>query len=106
MRAAVPLRDVVGEAKHGLVIAVVPPQRTLHLKTVTPSLDHDRPGNQRGLVAVEIAHEGLDATLVDNLLTFLDRVTPIGQYDTDARVEEGKLAQAMLQRRPVELRHA
>ena len=34
MRAAVALRDVVGEAEHGLVIAVVPPQRAFD---ATPS---------------------------------------------------------------------
>src|ERR1043166_8940738 len=34
MRAAVALRNVVGEREHGLVIAVVPPQRTLDAEAV------------------------------------------------------------------------
>ena len=42
MRAAVALRDVVGEAQHVLVIAVVPPQRDLDVDAVALGLDHDR----------------------------------------------------------------
>ena len=57
------------------------------------------------LVAVEISHERLDAALVAQLLALLDRVAHVGQHDRDAGVEEGELAQPVLQRREVELGH-
>ena len=65
MRAAVALRDVVGEGQHVLVIAVVPPQRDLDADAVALAPDQDRLLDQRRLGAVEIAHEGLEAALVD-----------------------------------------
>ena len=40
--AAVALRDGVGEAEHGLVVAVVPPQRAFDRDAVALGLDHDR----------------------------------------------------------------
>src|SRR6185436_5811450 len=43
--AAVALRDVIGEAEHALVIAVVPPQRTFDTDALAISLDDDRPRN-------------------------------------------------------------
>ena len=64
MGAAVALRDVVGEAQHVLVVAVVPPQRAFDGDAVALGLDHDRLRDQRRLVAVEIFDEGLDAALV------------------------------------------
>ena len=66
---------------------------------------HDRLRHQRGLVAVEIFHERLDAALVAHLLALLDRVAHVGQHDGDAGIEERELAQPMLQRREVELGH-
>ena len=42
MRAAVALRNVVGEAEHALVVAVVPPQRAFDRDAVALRLDHDR----------------------------------------------------------------
>ena len=47
MRAAVALRDVVGEAEHGLVVAVVPPQRAFDGDAVALGLDHDRRRDER-----------------------------------------------------------
>ncbi len=61
--------------------------------------------HERRLVAVEIFHERFDAALVDHLLALLDRVALVGQHDADAGIEERELAQAMLERRPVELGH-
>src|SRR5258707_9458866 len=40
--AAVALRDVVGEAQHVLMVAVVPPQRRLDADAVHFRTDHDR----------------------------------------------------------------
>ena len=105
MRAAVALRDVVGEAQHVLVVAVVPPQRGFDDDAVALGVDHDRRRNERGLVAVEIVDERLDAALVAHLLALLDRMAHVGQHDGDAGIEEGELAQPVLQRREIELDH-
>src|SRR5829696_8632468 len=105
MRTTVALRDVVGEAEHGLVVTVVPPQRTIDGNAVALGPDHDRGGDQRRLVAVEISHESLDAAFVAQLLTLLDRMAHVGQNDSDAGIEKGELAQPVLQRREVELHH-
>ena len=101
MGAAVALRNVVGEAQHVLVIAVVPPQRRLDADAVHLGIDHDRRGHHRLLVAVEIFDEFLDAALVMHLLALLDRVAHVGQHDVDAGIQERELAQAMLQRREI-----
>src|SRR5208282_2443304 len=74
VRAAVALRDVVGEAQHGLVVAVVPPQRALDAGAFALGLHDDRLRHQRRLVAVEIFDECLDAALVAQLLALLDGV--------------------------------
>ena len=105
MRAAVALRDVVGERQHVLVVAVVPPQSDFDADAVALALDEDRLIDQRGLGAVEIAHEGLEAALVVELLALGLGMAQIGQHDPDARIEEGELAQAMLDGRVVELDH-
>ena len=105
MSAAVALRDGVGEAEHGLMVAIVPPQRTFDCDTVALGLDHDRGGDQRGLVAVEIFDEGLDPALVPQLFALLDGVPHIGEHDPHARIEEGELTQPVLQRCVIELDH-
>ncbi len=105
VRAAVALRDVVGEAEHVLVVAVVPPHRHLDGDPVALRREHDRLRDQRRLGGVEIAHEGLEPALVVQL--HLDRlgVAQVAQDDAHARVEEGELAQPVLQRLEVELDH-
>ena len=65
MRAAVALRNVVGEAQDILVIAVVPPQGAVDRDAVLLAVDHDRLGQHGHLGAVEIAHEGGDAAFVE-----------------------------------------
>ena len=102
MRAAVALRDVVGEAQHVLVIAVVPPQGAFDGDAVALALDHDRIGDQRLLGAVEIAHEGLDAAFIEELDVLGLDAAPVGEHDAHAGIEEGQFAQAMLDRREVE----
>ena len=101
MGAAVTLRDVVGEAQHVLMIAVVPPQRRLDGDAVGLRAHHDRRRHDRLLVAVEIFDELLDAAVVTHLLALLDRVTHVGENDVDAGIEEGEFAQPMLERRIV-----
>ena len=77
MGAAVTLRDVVGEAQHVLVVAVVPPQRGLDADVVHLRPHHDRGGHHRLLVAVEIFDELLDAAVVMHRLALLDRVAHV-----------------------------
>ena len=105
MGAAVALRDVVGEAEHGLVVAVVPPQRALHRDAVALGFDDDRLRHQRRLVAIEIFDERLDAAFVAHRFALLDRMAHVGKHDIDAGIEERELAQPVLQRGEVELRH-
>ena len=61
--------------------------------------------DQRGLGAVEIAHEGLEAAFVMEVLALELGVAQIGQHDMHAGIEEGEFAQAMLDRRIIELDH-
>ena len=105
MRAAVALRDVVGEGQHVLVVAVVPPQRDLDADAVALALDEDGLVDQRRLGAVEVAHEGFQAAFVIELLAFRLGMARVGQHDAHARVQEGELAQAVFDRRVIELDH-
>jgi hypothetical protein len=58
---------------------------------------------QNRLVAVEILGEGFDPALVDQLRDLLLGAARVGEHDPHAGIQEGELAQAMLQRREVEL---
>ena len=105
MGAAVALRNVVGEAQHGLVVAVVPPQRAFDAGSVAFGLYDDGLRDKRRLVAVEIFDERLDAALVAHLLALLDRVAHVRERDRDAGIEEREFAQPVLQRGEIELGH-
>ncbi len=59
MRAAVPLRDVVGEAEHGLVVAVGPLHGDLDRDALALAQDRDRRAMDALLCAVEIFDESL-----------------------------------------------
>ena len=102
MRAAVALRNVVREAQHRLVVAVVPPQRRLDGDAVSLATDHDRFGQRRRLRTVEIAHEGCGAALVHELFALDVGMTRIRQHNLGAGVQERQLAQPMLERGIVE----
>ena len=105
MGAAVALRDVVGEGQHVFVVAVVPPERDFDDDAVSFALDQDRLVDQRRLRAIEIAHERLEAALVKKLLALDLGMARIGKNDAHAGIEEGELAQAMFDRRVIELDH-
>ena len=98
MGAAVALGNVVGEAQHVFVVAVVPPQGCFHANAVHVGIDHDRRRHHRLLVAVEVFDEFLDASVITHLLALLDRMAQIRQHDIDAGIQEGELTQAMLKR--------
>ncbi len=55
--------------------------------------------------AVEILHEGLEPAVVAHLDRARLHPARVGEHDAQARIEEGELAQAVLQRRRVELDH-
>ena len=105
MRAAVALRNVVGEAEHVLVVTVVPPQRRFHADTVALAAYDDGLGDEGRLGAIEITHEGLDAAIVLHLLDLALGVTIVGEHDAHAGIEEGEFTQAVLQGGVVELDH-
>ncbi len=60
MGATIALRNVVGEAKHVLVVAVVPPEGDLNRNAILFTFDGDWLINQRLLGAVEITDEGFE----------------------------------------------
>jgi hypothetical protein len=105
MCAAVALGNVVGEGQHILVVAVVPPQSGLNDDPIALAPDHDRRIDERRLGAVKVAYESFQPALVEKLLALDLGVTRIGQDDAHARIQEGEFAQAMLDRRKVELDH-
>ncbi len=61
--------------------------------------------DQRGLGAIEIAHEGFETALVEQLLSLGLGMAQIAQYDPDAGVEKRELPQAVLDGREVKLDH-
>ena len=85
MRAAVALRDVVGEAKDVLVIGVIPLQRDVDPDILALPGDRDRIGHQRRLCAVEPLHEGRDTALVEHLDALGLLVARIGEERGELR---------------------
>ncbi len=103
MRAAVALRDVVGEAQHRLVIAVVPLHGGFDQDAVFLAADRHRRVVQHLLVAVEILGEGLDAALEEEIGDLGFGAPRVGQHDAHARIQERQLAQPVLEGGEVEL---
>ena len=104
MRAAVALRDVVGEAQHRLVEAVVPRQRELDAdaQRVVRGAQVDRRGEHRGLAAVQPLDEGDQAAVVAHHAFDRRRVAFVAQHDGEAGVQERQLAQPPFQQGEVE----
>ena len=102
---AIALRDVVGEAEDILVIAVIPLQRRFHRHAILLAGDQDRRGEDRGLVAIQVGHKGSYTAIIDHGVRIELGLTLIAQGDLDAGVQEGELAQAVLQRFAIELGH-
>ena len=81
MGAAVALGNVVGEAEHGLMIAVVPPQGTFDGERVALRSHDDGIADERRFGAVEIADEGLDAALIAHFDFLRLDPAPVGEND-------------------------
>ena len=105
VRAAVALRDVVGEGEDVLVIAVVPLQRDVDPDPVLFRAHRDRFGDERLLVAVEIFDEGRDSAFVEQVVLQRFLVPVVAQFDAHAGIEESELAIAVLQLVEIELGH-
>jgi hypothetical protein len=98
VRAAVALRDVVGEAEHGLVERVVPLHRNLDadVGALVALLVAERVEDVRvqdGLALVDELDEALDAAGEGEVV--LLRVALVDEADLDAVVQERELAQAL-----------
>ena len=103
MGAAILLRDVVGEQQHGLVVAVVPPQREVDLDPLLSTPHHDRRLQKRRFGLIEVADERLDTALVVHGLLVRLRGAEVAKHDGHARVQERQLSQPVLQRLAVEV---
>ena len=87
------------------MIAVVPPHGDLDGDAVLFLDQVDRRSNERRLGAIEIAHELGEAALVVELDRDGLGMAQILEDDAYAGIEEGELAQAMLERLEIELDH-
>ncbi len=103
MRAAIALRDVVGEAQDVFVIAVIPFQRDVDGHIVARAIDGDRLGHQRLLVAIEPLHERGDPAFIIELHRLAIGMARIGEEQPNARIEEGQLTIAMFELVEIEL---
>ncbi len=104
VRAAVLLRDVVGEREQAFVVAVVPLHRHLdahrHLADrVAAGVEDVRVQDVLGLV--DVLHEALDAAGEGEVLLLAGAL--VDQLDAHAVVQEGQFAQALRQHVVVEV---
>ena len=93
MRAAIDRVDVVGEGEHVLRVGVVVLEGNLDRGTAFSSLDIDGARLEDLLVAVEMAHEGLQAALeVERSLAV---AALVDEGDPDALGQIGRLAETL-----------
>ncbi len=105
MRATITLGDVVGEAQHGLVEAVVPGERKFHpdAERVVGGAQVDGRGEYCGLAAIQPLDEGHETAVVAHRSLDRGGVAFVAQHDGEAGVQECQLAQAALQEGKIEL---
>src|SRR5690606_25898685 len=102
MGAAIALGNVVREAENILVVAVIPPHGHFDADIILLGPDADRVLDERRLGAIKKADKSFKPAFIDKI-DFLRLDAPqIRQADAHAGVEEGKLAQAVFQRREAE----
>ena len=97
MRAAVALRDVVGEAQHVFVIAVIPFERDIDADAIALAGDGNRVWEERGLRPVQPFHKGSNPAFVIKLHFLLFGMARVDQEQAHARIEEGQLPKPMLE---------
>ena len=102
VRSALRRVDVVGEGEHGLDVRAVPLQRDLEVALLALALEVDDVLVHRVLGLVDVRDEVSDPALVVELLG-LPAGALVREDDAKAAGEEGGLAQALQQRRRVEL---
>ena len=97
MRAAIALGDIIGEAQHGLVIAVIPPEREIDLDLFAATANNDRGLDQGCLGLVQMADKGLDPALIMQDLFIGLGPAQVLELDKDAGIQKGQLAQPVFQ---------
>ncbi len=105
MRTAIALRNIVGETQDVLVIAVIPLQRRLDGHAVLFADRVDRLGNDCSPLAIKVLDERLHPAIIlqDDLIGL--NAAQILEHDLCTGIQEGQLAQAMLQRGAVIFGH-
>ena len=101
VRAAVALRDVVGEAEHLFVVAVVPLHRRFDGDPLLLGRDVEDGRMEDVLGAVDVVDEAPDAADEGEILFLVFAL--VDQLDLDAVVEEREFAQSLRQDLVVEL---
>jgi len=101
MRPTIPLRDIVGEALHRLLVAIVPLHGNFnrHAIPLTHCVEHLRV--QGRLVPVHILHKARHTTGERKILFFAR--TFVVQDNADPIIEKGQLANPLSQQLIVEL---
>ena len=105
MGPTIALGNIVGEAQHVFMEAVVPPQGDVDRDVVLLRMDGNRRFEEARLAAIQITYECLDATFIEQVHFLRLHAAVVGQGDADAGIEEGELTQAVLKRRKIELGH-
>lgn len=91
MRAAILLRDVIGEAIHGFLVGVGPLQGHVHHDAVVLAGHRNHVRVQRGLELGQMLHEAANAAFVVEIVAPAFAAL-VDQRNLDAGVEERKLA--------------
>ena len=86
MRAAIPLRDVVGIAEHVFLVAIVPLQCRLDTDAVPVVLEVKYGSVDRRLVAIEMLDKCANSTFVLEHVALV--VTLVGQLDSYTGIQE------------------
>ena len=95
MRAAIPLRNGVGEAKYVFLVRIVPLHGQLHRHLVTLHIEGDHRLMQRRLIAVQVPNKLGDAALVFEMVFLANAL--VRQDDLHSRVEKREFAQPLRQ---------
>ena len=88
MRAAISLRNIIGETKHRLVIAVIPPQCDFYRDAILVRGNQYRALKQGLLRAVKITSKGLKPAFIKQCGLFFFCPTLIAKINCYAAIEE------------------